>query len=431
MNKIKVLAITRSPINSNDNLGSSLEKILGQNTEIELSNIYLRSEKYNNDVCSQVYQIPEQDLLKSLFTRKPVGSELKLSQKIEKYDTNNKDEVRMYNFAKKVKLYSPWFVREILWSFGRWKNESFDLFLSNLNPDIVFFVSFNCWYPYKVLNYVEKKTKATIVCYHVDDNYTFNHFSPSPFYWIYRSILRRYLKKTSHVASVNYCISKKQKEIYDSALGIDSLLLQKTASFDAFVYKNEESNPLRFVFTGNISSGRWKTLSLLGRAFDDINGEKEIAFLEIYTQTRITSKMKAELSYQSIRKLEPAFPDDIQSLQNSADVLVHVESFSKRDINDVRLSFSTKIVDYVSRGRVILAIGPSDDASIQYFIDNRIGFVISKTNDIKNKLVEIIENKDLFKSIAFDTYEKGRIMHDSNIVSKGLINTMKQILADK
>ena len=425
MKVYKILTITRSPLNSNDNLGSTLEKILGNNECIELHNVYLRSEKYNNDICKSVYQIPEQKLLRSFFTRKQIGEELQLTQKVPNFDSRDKKEDRVYNFFKRFSFYFPWLCREMMWSLGRWKNKSFESYLKKVNPDFIFFVSFNSWYPYKVLKYIQSVIPAKTIVYHVDDNYSLNQFHISPFYWIYRFKLRKCVKNTSKIASINYCISLAQKEAYDNYFGIDCKLLQKTASF----LKNEKeiSCPIKIVFTGNISSGRWKTLSLVGKALDEINKNHELAYLEIYTQTALTKKISKALKCSSVKKVEQAFSNEIPSIQLSADMLLHVESFEKKDINSVKLSFSTKIVDYVSRCRAILAVGPFDVASIKYFIENGTGFYICDKFNIQQRLLEIFNNRTAIKEMATKSFDKGFQMHDQTAVISRLIDDLKSI----
>ena len=426
MNKIRILTITRSPINSNDNLGSTLEMLLGNNNNIELHNVYLRSEEYNNNVCSSVYQIPEQLLLKSFFRGIDVGNEINIVPKKINYDTSNSREKRIYGFAKKFNLYSFWLIRELVWFIGRWKNDNFKHYLEKVKPDIIFFVSFNSWYTYNVLNFIKKNNNSKLVVYHVDDNYSINRFNISPFYWFYKHKLRRLICGISKKADLNYCISDMQKEKYERLFNIKCSLLQKTACFGDMSNKII-SYPLKIVFTGNISSGRWETLSLLGKTLDALNSKQEKAYLEIYTQTQLTKKMKKYLSCSSIRKIEPAFSDDIPAIQKSADILVHVESFKRKYINDVKFSFSTKIVDYLSRCKAILAIGPVCDASINYFLKNNIGIPITNISELPNRLSTLIDDLSFIKRNALESFLVAKNMHDLSIVSAKLVNDLRKI----
>ena len=58
----------------------------------------------------------------------------------------------------------------------------------------------------------------------------------------------------------------------------------------------------------------------------------------------------------------PVPASDVERIQSDSDVLVHVESLSKFESLEVRLSFSTKIVDYLMRKKCILAVGNKEVA---------------------------------------------------------------------
>ena len=55
---------------------------------------------------------------------------------------------------------------------------------------------------------------------------------------------------------------------------------------------------------------------------------------------------------------------------------MHVEAFDKKNRKITRLSMSTKISEYVASGAQVLAIGPSDVASMRCLADNRLGLCV-------------------------------------------------------
>ena len=59
---------------------------------------------------------------------------------------------------------------------------------------------------------------------------------------------------------------------------------------------------------------------------------------------------------------------EIQRILQYADVVVFAEALEGKEANIAKLSFSTKITDYISNGKCVLAIGKRYIAPIDYFL---------------------------------------------------------------
>ncbi len=408
---MNILVVSRSSWSNNNNTGNTLSSIFGNLNGVTVDNIYFRSDIPNNNICRSIYQISEQKIIKSLLNRKPVGSVINADS--QNTSEENK-EVNLYNSAKRTKSYFPWFIREFFWFFGSWKNKALDEYLASVSPDIVFMPVYGCWYPHRVLAYIKKRTNAKIVLYHADDNYTMKQFRFSPIYWLYRLNLRKWVRRSVKNSALNFCISDLQIQEYEKALKVPCRLLTKYDDFNK-IEKTERdaSKPIKMVFTGNISSGRWKSLAELAKAIAAINEKEEKVVLDIYTATQVTKKMQKALCVSdSCRIRGRVDSSEIPGIQTNADILIHAESFSMKDKCTVRLSFSTKIVDYLTRARCILAIGPSDVASIAYFKNNGTAFVIDDKNDVKSRLELLISDESNIKKYAEAAWNYGKENHN-------------------
>ena len=89
----------------------------------------------------------------------------------------------------------------------------------------------------------------------------------------------------------------------------------------------------------------------------------------------VEDKIKTALSQYSFVKLYKGV-DSVQvyKIQKNANFLIHVEGFSKKAIAETRMSFSTKLIDYMSTMKPIIAIGPSNINSIEVL--KRYGWLI-------------------------------------------------------
>lgn len=411
---MNILVITRGSWNINNNTGNTLEKLFCNLKNCNIYNLYMRDEESNNSCSKLTFKISEQNLIKNLFSKKEVGEVVRETYFSKYINQDKENEEKIYNFAKKIELYLLWFIREIIWFRGNWKSKKLDDFLEEISPDIIFMPAFGCWYPHKVLKYIYKRTNAKVVLYHADDTYSLKQYHFSPVYWIYRFILRKYIKKSVEISSINYCISEMQVEEYSNYFNKKCLLLRKGYENRNIVKKNI-SNPIKIIFTGNISSGRWKTLRAIGKTLDEINKEKIIAELFIYSGTPLNLKMKEEFDkIFSLKFMGKISSEEVIKVQEKADILVHAESFDLKDLLEVRLSFSTKIIDYINMKKCILAVGPKNIASIQYFIQNNIGCIVFNEKELKNKMISLL-NENMINS-----YEKNviKFLEEKNLVNE-------------
>lgn len=403
----RVLVITRGAWNNDNNTGNTLSNIFASSSDFEFHNLYLRSEDTGeHNYCKSIFRITEGQLLNNILKRRTCGE---LVNRENNGDRNTRED-NAYRLSKRVNFYTLWWARELLWILGRWNNDTFKQYVLSVAPDIVFMPVFGCLYPHKILREVHKLTSAKVVLYHADDNYSLKQFRFSPAYWLFRFRLRYWVRRSVGIASANYSISSLQKEEYQCSFRKEFRLLQKFYDFSVKpVAKNDRHQPIKMVFSGNISSGRWRTLAMIGKALDEINGSngKSMARLEIYTATELTNRMRRAMLCDSIdfRGFVPS--EQIENIQNSADILVHVESFSLKDKLEVRQSFSTKIVDYLSRVRCVFAVGPEDVASIQYLKETDAAYVISSVDEIRDKLEKLLRSETLIEQYAEKAWNVG------------------------
>ncbi len=392
----------------------------------EIHNLYFRSEKSQNDICKTIFQISEQQLIKNIFSHKPTG-------RVVYTDILDPDEIAkeetLYSQSKKSNLRLLWFIRELIWDRGNWKTEALVQYLHDINVDIIFMPVFGCYYPHKVLKFIKEQTNAKIVLFHADDNYSLKQFSFSPLYWLYRFGLRRWVRNSVKMAAINYCISRIQIAEYQKAFRKPCKLLYKGIEQRQYTGYSEHEQ-LQLVFTGNISSGRWKTLAIIGRVLQKMNKTGTLAQLIIYTATPMTKKMKQALLIEDTIQMMGHVPAaSIPIIQKNADVLIHVESFALKDKLEVRMSFSTKIVDYLAHGRCIFAVGPTDVASIDYLKKNDAAVIATSDDEVIEKLTAFIRNPELRLEYAEKAWKCGQRNHDKTVIQERFYNDLTDLVS--
>ena len=415
----KLLVITRAPWLLDNGIGSTLWDFFSEFSDFEIYSLCLREAPRVCSLTKKNFYISESQLINGIIKHEKVG---KTTDKYDYIEQRLNNEEKIYDFSKKVNLRLFNFLREMLWSSNLWKNNNLDGFLNEIKPDVIFFPDFPCIYAHKVLDYVFLKTNAKIAIFHADDCYTLRQFSLSPLFWIYRFWQRKWVRKSVQKATYHYVISDVQKADYDSCFNVNNKVLTKFSDFsNKPSLKEKYEKPLQLVYTGNIALNRWKSLKVIVDALRRVNENEVLAQLKIYTANSITKRIRRALNVDGSSYLMGKIPaSDIGRVQSNADILVHVEAKDIKNRLLVRQSFSTKIVDYLKRGRTILAVGPQEVASIKHLKDNECALVATDEQDVYREIVDIIKNQYKLNEYAIKAFECGFRYHNKEYMLKML-----------
>lgn len=427
---MRVLVITRGAWCDNNNSGSTMSNFFSDMpSDCSFYSLYCRSEAPNNRVAEQSFQISEYALLKNMLSRKPVGGKIDGCVKKEK----NNAEQNIYQKGRQMGKGFVRFCREMIWSFGNWKTKALDDFLEEVKPDILFMMAFDSIYPYKILRYVQKKTGAAVVLFHADTNYTLKQFSLSPFFWGCRLVLRKYVRRAIETAALNYSITQTQCEAYEKKFHKPFYLLTKSESFEHMpALPAATEQPLQLVYTGNLDNGRARSLLLLVEALREINQNKICAQLHIYCGIVQNPHMISRFCVPGISFFHGAIPVvQIPRVQSEADILVYTEGLDLQSRLKVQQSFSSKLVDYFSAARCILAIGPADVASVEHLVHCDAAVVASKPSEVLQKLKLLLENESMRTAYAKKAWQCGAEHHNSKKMKAELYKQLSALSAAK
>ena len=403
--KIKILIVSLNPWDDNNSFGSSFSNIFGGEDCYEIANIYCESGAPNTVVCKYFFQITLKNIIKSIFNSE-VSSGVEVSQ-VSQNGFNDLDrlsvkERNVLNIAKKLRWQILFWARDFVWSRAKWRSRELDLFITDFAPDIIFQPIFYSSYVNEIGIHAKKITNKPMIGYISDDNYTYKQFSLSPLFWIDRSIKRGYVKRVIDNCKILYTITERQKIEYNDIFGNKCKLLFKGGAFADFSHKKEHLNtPLKIVYTGNLGSGRWESLASLADSLIRVNKDGVKAQLFIYSMTLISNSIMKRLDVNGTSYFCGGLPSsEIKDIQRDADILVHVESFRLSERYSARLSFSTKIVDYLEAGRCILAIGWDKSGAIEYLKEHNAAVVISDEKELLDRVFELINNPELIHRYA-------------------------------
>ncbi len=416
---MKILFVSSSPLKKEISIGNTFINLFKDMEDVELASIYTRAGSPDKEI-SQAFCITEKMLIKNLIKNTPVGVRVEPDEKEKTPKVQNtKNEQGIINFIKSRRWTVFFWLQDFIWQIGRWKSPELRTFLEEYNPDIIFTVLSDIPLLNRLILHITEMSNKKLVLYAWDNNYSLKQFMLSPLRWINHFINRKSMRKVVKKADLFYVISDVQKTDYEKSFKKECKVLTKSADFsDKAPIKTVYNKPLQLVYTGNIGMNRWRSLEEIATTLEKINQDEVKAQLRIYTGNVLTYKM-----YSALNKGNSSFvmgsvsAEEVLKIQNDADILVHVESKDLKNRLLVRQSFSTKIVDYLKSARPILAYGPKDIASIDYFVKNDCGIVASSSKELYGKLLSVVSESIMLDLFAEKAYECGREHHNNTEIN--------------
>lgn len=421
----RILVISNNPFSKTSNNGKTLASLFSSFPCDDIAQIYFSSEVPTVEHYNKFFRISDVEALSSFFTHKSAG------RLIESLDC----DIKTYK-AGKLSTYqifkSDFFriLREIVWKNSKWNSTRLSKWIDDFSPDIVFFCAGDSIFAYDIVFKILEKTGAKLVTY-ITDDYILPRKNKSPLWWFRRNIILNKMHQAVSTSDLFITISDQMKIIYKSIFDKDSItILNITDSMQVEKYRNKnyDSNEINLIYAGGLHFQRYKTLHLIAEAIDSFNSQSEErkAYLYIYSTTFPSDKIKNKLNIKGASKFMGSL--DAESLKiklNEADIMVHVESFDSQSIESTRLSISTKIPEYLSLQKPILAVGPLEVASMKYLKD--VAYCITNKSDIKDMLTVILNDHKLRDDLSKRSYDKYKENHDSTKLGAKIRSELAEI----
>ena len=394
---MRILFITKYAWDDKLAGGNTLSNLFSSWPNTEYFTIYCREALPNNKCCSEYYSISPINILKNIFTPQKIGKRFTLSGN-EVNNVTAKTEDALKSASKKHKFAFE-LIHDLMYASKIWLNKKLKRFIAESNPDIVFCFGVPDAFTYQMVKYVKKHLTSPIVAYYVDDHYNNNAFN-----WnVLHRIGRKRLKGIALMADKRYAISQMMCDEYAKEMNHEfSLLVKGCVTREVRTHVN---STLRFVYAGNLLYRRDHILADIVSTLKEINAEESNRTrLDIYTSSPVNEGMYQRLCVAGVSEIHSAKPYEVvMEIMHNSDVVLFVESFDQEQINTVRLSFSTKITDCLQSGAKVLAVGPSEIASIDYLKCVPGVSVVPCLDKLSATILSIINNPSNIINDAKDT----------------------------
>lgn len=189
---------------------------------------------------------------------------------------------------------------------------------------------------------------------------------------------------------------------------------------------------LKFCYSGGLHLNRYEILLAICEVLQQKQTDNNFK-LSIFTKSTDWERYGTEFKkFDFVKYMGFVNPDEIIDQLRGQDFLIHVESFEPKFVKYTRLSISTKIPEYLSLKKPILAIGPPDIASIEYLSSNNCALIIEKIHfeTIASKINILLSDKLFNEAIsnrAYSLYKKNHVAKQQQMLLKEKIVNLVEL----
>lgn len=404
--------------------------------DAEFAQIYCSPGLPYNTTCHRYFQISDLQMVRSLYTSQRAGHIIQKPTNEFEIEQSKQNAKRKgyYVWLKRLSLYinTPMvMLRDAIWIFGRYDKSSIKQFVEEFQPDLVYCPRLFTPKLMRLERIVSKMTKAPFVAFTADNESSLHCYSWSPLFWLRRLAIHYAFKKHVRLYRHYFTFSEEQAQDYNLEYGIPTSCLYKSGDFSDCFTPKQVNNPIRMVYAGRLYCNRWKTLAAIGAALEQLNNEKLLMTLDIYTADVMTKTQKLTLGGYKFVKVHSAItPEQLRHEYKQADIALHVESFDKRFRATTHYSFSTKIIDLMASTCAILAICWEKHSGFVYLKSHDAAFCVSDNNEILPLLQRICQDPTQIQRYAERAWLCGVNNHTTKHIQGQLKETFEKVIAD-
>ena len=395
----KVLVISHNPFCKIQNNGKTLTSIFSSWPSNKIHQLYFSSEEPDSEICFNYFKIDDRDQLKSLYKRKFIkGAPFNLKQTTDNFNPRSPS-----NFLKKFDLGKKslfLILRDILWNFRGKTNPNLLNWVTDFNPDLIFFMAGNSVFSYEIAIELRDRLNIPVIPFFTDD-YIMPDGSYNPIRYFHKKRVKDKFKNIVNSSQEMFVISDLMKDQYSSNFGGKYNLvtnLTNTSKIKNIIKKKRKDNdPLRLVYSGNLELGRNLQLETIADVIEDLSKDGLDIQLYVYSLSALSKSDQSKLNRPPyVRFMGPLHDNNeiINEIQNS-DIVIHVESDKLKYKRITKYSVSTKISEYMSNSKCILAFGPKDVASMVYLSKNKSAILCHDKKDLLENLNKVYKDLDI------------------------------------
>ena len=409
----KLLIISNNVLSNTNNNGKTLLSFVKGIKGIQIAQLYFSGEvpmiydyKY--------FRISDKNIIKGLFNRNRGAAVYPSSRISLQQEVNHIKSIVGRNEFSLV-------ARELLW-LG--KSRSLLMWLDDFHPDSIIFLAGDSIFAYSICEFIMSRYNSKLNLY-ITDDYIMPRTKENIIHYFRRKIIIKKLSKAIQSSSSFFTISDLMRNVYKKRFGKDSNIIANFSEdyYDRSYIKKE--NEIIFAYTGSFYYKRSDVLGRIAQSIKNYNSKSKgkKAKLMLYSNENPDLSIRKQIIVPGASEYGGSLSKgELIERLNTSDVLVFVESFDQSEIEKVKYSLSTKVSEYLSVGKPILAVGPKNVSSINYLKD--VSICAFNEDDILATVSEIIDNYNIRLESGAKARKKYMLSHNKNTLQKDFVSKL-------
>lgn len=267
--------------------------------------------------------------------------------------------------------------------------KALDKRIRDFNPDLIYTMGSD----FRDINLSIKYAKELNIpiVFHCMDDIRSTIYTSSAIAKVFNRYFKHRLQKMHRYTVYNMGIGEKMASYYAQQYKTPySYASNCILQYADETYQRKKDQPIRIIFSGGLHFHRGDRLLEVAEVVEKLNQQELYYELSVFAPKNQVAQYAQRFALYSHTKIREYVPEN-QQLDNlaSADILIHVESTDPTDMQYMKYSFSTKLVEYCAAGRTIIGYGDPSMSSIAYIAEKQIGDAANSPEELEAVLVEM------------------------------------------
>lgn len=382
---LKILSINVWPIASRNAIGYMTEHLLNNKQLFDVMEFVTNNvdvyENITEKYCTNINSLTV-DIEEKIFSSEGVVNKRKVSTKKIKKTIKS-----LYKFFCPINL-------------GKQLKEK----ITKFNPRIIYTQGYDIRILRLALK-ISKKFNCKLVIHTLDDWFTCEDK-------ITELLMRKALKKCLK-NGIGFSVSPAMTERIRKLFNVDSEFIANCIEYDKINPIDNSHYEYDIVYTGNLEPSRYISLVNLAEELRKNPNTKNL-FIDVFSPKEQTENYKRFFP-ENVILHEPLPVNDVANVIKASKIALHIETFEEKYQNFIMYSLSTKIAEYLSKGKTIVYYGPKNVGVARFLSDYGMGYVFDDATQAIEKIEQLISNCDYDKK-SEQLMSKARTFFDKEIV---------------
>ncbi len=402
----RLLIISNNVLSNTRNNGKTIYSYIDSLDSDQVAQLYFNGE-YPSVGGYKYFRITDKDIIKGVLSPKKRGCAINDARESAAPEgvTSSRHRGDVMRLA-----------REVIWQ-GKWKSKKLIEWLDEVSPTAIFFVGGDCLFAYDICKFIAKRYNARTSLY-ITDDYIMPRTKDSLVGKLRKKKIKKRIEKCLEYAESFFTVSDMMRREYKDLFGKDSSVIVNLSEPLKMQVEDKDDSAYTMMYAGSLYYGRDEMLGKLSAAVKEYNDTHvKKALLKVYTNMPPDEKTRSRFIVDGASEYCGSLDKDGLRLElNRSDILVFVESFDKDLMEKTKYSLSTKVPEYLSVGKPVLAIGPMGIGSIDYLSD--VAVCVDDLSEIKEKLTGLLDSEAVQADVAEKCEKKYLNNHSKEKIQK-------------